>query len=268
MRTIREERRGKLTLRVVEDKTGYAGVVLGDGKGRVAHLTGNDPADLWRRLDEEAGKASKGYIGFDGARARFLQFFPLGFEDSAFKHEERDYKLKAKARLDAAIPLEQVAKATGLGGGALTAFRDTNLLSPFEMMRVQDLLRDPSADRFVRAAGRFALGEGASALAEMTSLAKPHDCAKWTTVTYLPFLWRPDRHMFLKPEVTKDFAGRVGHRFIHHYTPALGMPVYESLLDLVAQTALELKDLHPKDRIDVQSFFWTVGAYTDADMPQ
>jgi hypothetical protein len=38
---------------------------------------------------------------------------------------------------------------------------------------------------------------------------------RWSerVATYRPFLWRPEEHMFLKPEVTKDFAVRVEHRF-------------------------------------------------------
>ena len=145
-------------------------------------------------------------------------------------------------------------------------FRATNLLAPFEMMRVQDLLRGASADSFIRAAARFALGESASALAEMAHLAKPHECAKWTVVTYLPFLWRPDLHMFLKPEVTKDFAERIGHEFVHAYATTLDMAVYDSLLDLARRTEDEIADLHPRDRIDVQSFIWVVGKYKDADL--
>ena len=70
-------------------------------------------------------------------------------------------------------------------------------------------------------------------------LAK-HDNAKWTVVTYLPFLWRPDEHMFLKPMVTQDFAERVGHPFVHDYSPALDPDVYASLLDLMAVTKAEL----------------------------
>jgi hypothetical protein len=46
---------------------------------------------------------------------------------------------------------------------------------------------------------------------------------------YLPFLWRPDQHMFLKPAVTQDFAARVGHRFAHDYEARLAVGVYESL---------------------------------------
>ena len=40
----------------------------------------------------------------------------------------------------------------------------------------------------------------------MAQALKPQDSDKWTVVSYLPYLWRPDMHMFLKPEATKDFA--------------------------------------------------------------
>jgi hypothetical protein len=42
------------------------------------------------------------------------------------------------------------------------------------------------------------------------------------------------------------------------------MGVYDSLLDLARRTATELADLQPRDRIDVQSFIWVVGAYDEA----
>jgi hypothetical protein len=116
---------------------------------------------------------------------------------------------------------------------------------------------------FVRAAARFTLGQTKAALIEMERALKRHDSAKWTVVTYLPFLWRPETHMFLKPEVTKDFAARVGHRFASDYEPRLDIGVYESLLDLVEKTADELADLQPRDRVDVQSFIWVMGSYEE-----
>jgi hypothetical protein len=59
----------------------------------------------------------------------------------------------------------------------------------------------------------------------MERALKPHDSAKWTVATYLPFLWQPEKHMFLKPEVTKDFAARVGHRFATDYKARLDFSV-------------------------------------------
>lgn len=266
MKTIREEKRGSLTLRLVNEKTGYAGVIL-SAQGRLALLRGDDPVELWRRLEQEAAKSSKDYVGFDGARTRFLHFFPGGFESAHYISEERDYKLQAKHQLDTTVPLDQARIGSGFGEAALAVYRKTNLLFQIEKARVTELLRGPSADAFVRAAARFASGEGASVLADMARLAKPHNAASWTAITYLPFLWRPEQHMFLKPEVTKDFAERVGHGFVHAYRAAIDMTVYDSLLDLVARTGQEIADLHPRDRIDVQSFIWVVGAYVDADLP-
>lgn len=130
-------------------------------------------------------------------------------------------------------------------------------------MRLQDVLRGPTVDEFIHAAARFTLGEGKPALLQMERALKPYECAKWTVATYLPFLWRPDEHMFLKPEVTKDFAARVGHRFASDYEARLDFAVYESLLDLVSRTAAELAELKPRDRIDVQSFIWVVGDYKE-----
>ncbi len=75
--------------------------------------------------------------------------------------------------------------------------------------------------------------------------------------------------MFLKPEASKDFAARVGHRFHLDYEPGLEVGVYESLLDLAERTAGELADLNPRDRIDVQSFIWVVGNYREGrEQPQ
>ena len=79
--------------------------------------------------------------------------------------------------------------------------------------------------------------------------------------TYLPFLWEPHSNMFLKPEVTQDFARRVGHDFAHRYDSALEPEVYASLLDLASTTEHRIASLAPRDRIDIQSFIWVVGRY-------
>ena len=143
----------------------------------------------------------------------------------------------------------------------MAVFRDTNLLSRFEKPRLAEVLRGPTADIFVRGSARFALGEGKPALLDMERALKPHKVATGPAATYLPFLWLPEQHIFLKPEVTRDFAARVGHRFASDYDSGLDFPVYESLLDLASKTAVELAELKPLDRIDVQSFIWVVGDY-------
>ena len=71
--------------------------------------------------------------------------------------------------------------------------------------------------------------------------------------------------MFLKPKVTKDFAERVGHPFAYEYSSTLEVPVYESLLSLASEAETAIRDLKRRDRIDLQSFIWVVGTYTEED---
>jgi hypothetical protein len=51
------------------------------------------------------------------------------------------------------------------------------------------------------------------------------------------------------------------------YEARLDFGVYESLLDLVSKTTAELRELKPRDRIDVQSFIWVVGDYKEGREP-
>jgi hypothetical protein len=262
MKTIREAKLDNLILRLVEKDKQFIGVIVADGVLK-SRLEGHNADDVWRRLHDQAGKTNPKYFGFAGARARFLHWFKNGFQSPNYLDLERNYKVGAKAKLDTTAPLEKAVGGSGYGEAVLSVFRDTNLLSPFEKTRLQDVLRGPIADEFVRGAARFTMGERTPGLVQMERALKPHDSAKWTVATYLPFLWQPEEQMFLKPEATKDFSTRVGHRFHLDYDPRLKLAVYESLLDLAERTTAELADLKPRDRIDGQSFIWVVGDYKE-----
>ena len=269
MKTIRTGKIDKLDLRLIEKNGSFTGIIFTQDSVEKARIIGDVADDVWCRLQDEARIVNPKYVGFGGARTRFLRFFPNGFQSEGFVSEERKYKVDAKAKLDLTAPLAEAVNGSGFGEAVLSVFRATNLLSPFEKTRLQEVLRGGTADVFIRAAARFAMGENA-ALLDLERILEPYDCSKWTVVTYLPFLWCPEKHMYLKPEVTKDFGTRVGHRFASDYEPRLNIGVYACLLDLAAKTANELAELQPRDRIDVQSFIWVVGAYneeTEASTP-
>lgn len=257
-KTIRNGKLGKRDLRLVEQDGTFFG--LADGK---ICVQGSDGNEVWQTLHDDAGKSDPKYFGFKGARSRFLKFFPNGFDSDGYRTQERDYKLAAKAKLDAEAPLDLAAEGSNYGAAVLSAYRATNMLSPFEKTKLQAPLRGEQADAIVRALARFTLQPDKASLALLDSLLKPFDSAKWTVITYLPYLWLPDRHMFLKPEATKDYAARVGHPYAAVYEARLDLAIYESLRDLAEQTARELEDLKPLDRIDIQSFIWVVGDYQE-----
>ena len=255
-KTIRSGTIGKRALRLVEQDGKFFG--LADGK---ICTKGSDAEVVWGSLHDEAGKADPKYFGYKGARSQFLKFFPNGFHSDGFRSQERSYKVAAKEKLDAAAPLTEPKEGNGFGEALLSAYRATNMLSPFEKTKLQDVFRGDDSDAVVRALARFTTDNDAASLSKLATLLKPYDSAKWTVVTYIPYLWRPETHMFLKPEATKDFATRVGHPLASVYQAPLSYEVYASLLDLVAQTEKELASLKPRDHIDIQSFIWVVGHY-------
>jgi hypothetical protein len=266
MKTIKEARVDKTRLRLVDTGKLFVGLAI-VGDATKLKIEGATADEVWTRLHNEVGRTNPRYVGYAGARNRFLHFFPNGFHSNGYEANERDYKVAAREKLVESVPLADAAEGLGFGEEVLAVFRATNLLSPFEKTRLQDILRGPSADPFIRAAAQFTLNPTSAALLDMEGALKPHGAAKWTVVTYLPFLWRPETRMFLKPEVTKDFAARVGHRFASDYEPRLKLDVYHSLLDLASETEQELSELEPRDRIDVQSFIWVVGSYEQGPEP-
>jgi hypothetical protein len=216
------------------------------------------------QAQDAAARLNPLFVGYDGARKRFLSFFSQGFHGSDYVGQERAYKLKAKEKLELTTP-RSAAGALGHGEAVLAAYRDTNLLSPFEKTKLQRLLRGEDADSFIQAAAAFAEDASKESLSSLRSILKPYDSAKWTVITYLPFLWRPEVHVFLKPMMITNFAERVGHRFADVYSADLDISVYQSLLDLAAEVRANVADLEPRDMIDVQSFMWTAVEYTEDD---
>ena len=261
-----EEKLGKAVIRVIPAKGGgYQGAVIRDGK-RGAVLEDEDQHRLLARLRNEAGKLHPDYFGFDGAIARFKGFFPSGFHDPAYLEMERNYKLAARACLIESAPLEDVIEGRHYSMDGIRKAFQTNMLSVFEAARISQVLRGKTATDFVSAAARFTSGETGEGLHAMAGAIAPYGRASWPLVTYLPFFWRPDIHMFLKPEKTVDFATRVGHPFADRYSADLGPDVYAALTDLASTTQRKIARLEPADRIDVQSFIWVVGDYTEDDM--
>ncbi len=78
--------------------------------------------------------------------------------------------------------------------------------------------------------------------------------ATWPVATIIPFLFKPDCHMFLKPGVTKNAADSLGFHLNYRTEP--NWLTYRRLLDMAETYMEKLAALKPRDFIDVQSFFW------------
>ena len=208
-------------------------------------------------------------------RRRFLHEFPAGFADPNYRLHERDYKLAGHREFESLLGLEQ-ARALLLRGDiktlaakALSVVSSVHLLAaPFESGAFHDALQDENAaESYFKAL--LALLETTPVDARLfteyadavCSLPAPRGrVATWPVATMLPYLARPDVHMFLKPAVTKNAAESLG--FDLQYQPEPNWKTYERLLRMGAAYLELLRPLGAIDFIDVQSFiFVSCGGY-------
>lgn len=213
------------------------------------------------------------------AIAAFLDRFPKGFSDPGYlgdkTHGERFYKIAARQAVTTGLADGTVWNA--LTRGDLDPIRQLvkgvaklNLLSPFERNAFHDALavEAPARRYFERLRAVIeeptALGQYAAYVGACAELPRVGNSAvfKWPVVTLLPFIVRPDVHMFLKPTVANTAARTLGFDLKYQAKP--NMETYEALLDMGHVYSKEIEALAPRDMIDVQSFLWvTCGGYDE-----
>lgn len=264
----KSERYGKATLRwQASPQGGFEGTVIVGGK-RGDVLKDELEDRLIARLRNEAGKLEPNYVGMEGAIARFLEFMPGGLRGERSVSEEREYKLAASRELNSVLPLEAALVATEADATAVRKARVwLNILAPFESMHIKTVLEQPEGPELLRSAAEFASGNYAAGAKGMENALKKYGRQSWPKATYFGYLWRPAENMFCKPEVTKDFAQRIGHDFQYVYESEVSGAVYRSLMDLAEHTLAATRSLGAEDYIDVQSFIYVVGGYKEQDKP-
>jgi hypothetical protein len=205
-------------------------------------------------------------------RRKFLRFFPGGFADETYIDWERDYKWEAHERWMAALApkvfraqLERGAHAE-IAQQAVSIESRTNLLFSFEKMALRDAVRAPGGARAF-AEGLYAYLHGRAGdesrfdawCAAVAALPRRQTrVLTWPLVTVFGFIAQPDRHMFLKPNVTRRAAEAYGVEFDYRSKP--NWETYASLLAFAERVRRDQRDLAPRDMIDLQSFIWVQGS--------
>ena len=204
-------------------------------------------------------------------RRKFLRFFPGGFRDATYLAWERDYKAEAhrswRESLDEPL-YRSLLDRKRYAEIALTAVRiesRTNLLFSFEKMALRDAVRTSAGARlFAEGLFEFVYGEGGEAgftrwcdVVERLPRRQTR-VLTWPVLTVFGFIARPDIHMFLKPNVTRIAAREYGAEFSYQSRPS--WHTYASLLALARRVRTDLRDLRPRDLIDIQSFMWVQGS--------
>jgi hypothetical protein len=206
------------------------------------------------------------------ARRKFLRAFPAGFKDETYLDWERAYKWRAHLewheRLDVRTfrHLLRARQYTEIASRAIRIESRTNLLFSFEKMALRDAVRSRrGAERFATALfnllhGRATLArrfeEWIEAISELPR--KQTRVLTWPLATVFGFLAQPDLHFFFKPTVTRAAARRFGEELLYASRPSWGH--YQALLEFVEAVRRDIRDLKPKDMIDLQSFLWVQGS--------
>ncbi len=206
------------------------------------------------------------------ARRKFLRFFPGGFADETYLAWERDYKLGAHQQWEEALNLSEYRSLLRkrnyieIAARAVRIESRTNLLFSFEKMALRDAVKTPRGARgFAEGLYEFIYGSGSQQAkfdrwCEVVSALprKQTRVLTWPVVTVFGFIARPDIHIFFKPKVTRLAALEYG--FDLAYTSRPAWPGYAELLKLAETMRSDLRDLHPRDMIDIQSFLWVLGS--------
>jgi hypothetical protein len=140
------------------------------------------------------------------------------------------------------------------------------MLFSFEKMALRDAVRSEEGAR-IFATGLYDFLHGSGTVEHrfedwvQTVAALPRRQTRvltWPLVTVFGFIAQPDSHIFLKPKVTRAAAREYGFDLRYESRPS--WETYRSLLDLAAVLRRDLRDLRPRDMIDLQSFIWVQGS--------
>ena len=208
------------------------------------------------------------------ARRKFLRFFPAGFRDETYVAWERSYKWETHERWQEALGKDEFRRLLGEGRFPEIAARAVrveqrsrhSMIFSFEKMALRDAVKSAEGARaFAEGLYDFLHGRGGVERRFErwvdTVAALPRRQTRvltWPLVTVFGFIAQPDTHIFLKPNVTRAAARAYGFDF--RYRPRPGWETYASLLDFAARVRRDVRDLRPRDMIDLQSFIWVQGS--------
>lgn len=253
------------------------------------------PDNVLDQLPPWNGKAflrPKTDLTIDEAKRTFLRMFDGGIDDPAFHAQEFAYKRFATDRFSQQfLPRargwiaagDAAAIANGIDeiwGKHLPSKDRLNLLyhmgeapAYFEALRdggpatlayaqaLLDMLEsntDAAFDRFSAALGALPMREGGT------------DIAKWPTLTWLPFIADPARHIVVRSSIIQAFASAYPREL--NFKPRISALSYRCIREFVEdfRRVLQASEINRSGRefdlMDVQSFMWAVAKYKKIDV--
>ena len=207
-------------------------------------------------------------------RRKFLRFFPHGFRDETYVDWERSYKWETHLRWQQALRRETFGSLLRAGRHREVADRAVrveqrsrhSMIFSFEKMALRDAVKsEAGAQAFSE--GLYDLLHGRGSLESRFERwvevvaglpRKQTRVLTWPLATVFGFIADPRTHIFLKPKVTRAAARAYGFDF--RYASRPNWETYASLLEFAQRVRRDVRDLGPRDMIDLQSFIWVQGS--------
>lgn len=228
------------------------------------------------RLLEDPKRGSEAHIVLDaidneiakrtlpGMISSFKEHYPGGFYGDLHAEEERDYKVGAVHTCQKLLSKEDFQllltskNFDELDDRFKKLLNCTNFLHPtFERARwVEQVTSYRHKGDFYTALFELIHGTGAfnerfncylNQLQEMNFL-------KWTSATYFLFLAAPDQNIFIKPEMLKKSLDLSQYPLSYSSEPS--PELYSEIVKFSHWLFDKIKELEPRDLIDVHSFMW------------
>jgi hypothetical protein len=211
-------------------------------------------------------------VPFERAKRKFRKFFPGGFKDERYLAWERDYKWDAHQEWGAQLNAESLRRAMAeeryvdVAARAVRIESGRSLLFSFEKMALRDAVREKAGAK-IFTEGLFALLHGSAPFearfdawcAAVEALPRKQTrVLTWPLVTVFGFIAQPKTHIFLKPNTTKEAARVLGLPF--DYVSRPNWRTYAAYLGLAERVRAGIRDMRPRDMIDIQSFLWVQGS--------
>jgi hypothetical protein len=207
-------------------------------------------------------------------RRKFLKVFPGGFRDETYLEWEREYKWATHERWLAVLgqaEFRRLLRSEDFQEIAARAIRVEqqsrhSMIFSFEKMALRDAVKSPGGARsFAEGLYRYLHGKAelehrfAAWVNVVAALPRKQTrVLTWPLVTVFGFIAQPKVHVFLKPMVTREAARAC--EFELEYRSRPNWNTYARLLSLAGRLRGELRDLKPRDMIDIQSFLWVQGS--------
>jgi hypothetical protein len=227
-----------------------------------------------RRGRPQAAEDEPALRGALSCRKKFLRFFPGAFRDATYLDWERDYKWETHKRWENSLgrpEFRRLLRGRQFAEIAARAVRVEqssrhSMIFSFEKMALRDAVKTKEGSRtFAEGLYEFLHGRGSIQrrferwIEAVAALPRRQTrVLTWPIVTVFGFIAQPEVHIFLKPTVTRAAARRYGFDLDYRSRPT--WETYASLLEFAGTVRRDLRDLRPRDMIDLQSFMWVQGS--------